>query len=153
MLVSGEIENVPLLDVLQVVSYSKQTGVLRVEGVEVQGALVFERGAVVCGESTSTRPLLARAASENDARCRLALRRVGTLAVLTELLGLRSGSFRFQGTKERLPRLANVPLDPFYDGGTLDTGELLLILATAVDKPTTPQEKVSEPSPTKERSH
>lgn len=47
MLVSGEIENVPLLDVLQVVSYSKQTGVLTVEGVEIRGAIVFEQGAVV----------------------------------------------------------------------------------------------------------
>ena len=124
MLVSGEIENVPLLDVLQVMSYSKQTGVLKVGGAEIQGALVFERGAIVCGESTSTRPLLARAALEREPRTHIALRRVGTLAALTELLGLRSGTFRFQGTKERLAELAGVSLAVFYDGGTLDTGEL-----------------------------
>jgi hypothetical protein len=153
MLVSGEIENVPLLDVLQVVSYSKQTGVLTVEGAEIRGSLVFERGAVVCGESTSTKPLLARAASEKEPRSRLALRRVGTLAVLTELLGLRSGSFRFQRTKARLAELAGVSLDPFYDGGTLDTGELLLVLATAVDKPAAPPAEVSGPSPERGRSH
>jgi hypothetical protein len=153
MLVSGEIENVPLLDVLQVVSYSKQTGVLTVEGASIQGALVFERGAVVCGESTSTRPLLARAASEQEARSRLALRRVGTLAVLTELLGLRSGAFRFQGMKGRLAELSGVGLVPFYDGGTLDTGELLLILATAIDRPVESPEKMSEPAPARERSH
>ena len=153
MLVSGEIENVPLLDVVQVMAYSKQTGVLKVGGAEIQGALVFERGAIVCGESTSTRPLLARAALEREPRTHIALRRVGTLAALTELLGLRSGTFRFQGTKERLAELAGVSLAVFYDGGTLDTGELLLILATAVDKPAPPPEKKSEPAQPKERSH
>jgi hypothetical protein len=153
MLVAGEIENVPLLDVLQVVSFSKQTGVLTVGGAEIQGAVVFERGAVVCGESTSTRPLLLRAASEREPRTHIALRRVGTLAALTELLGLSSGTFRFQGTNGRLAELAGVSLAPFYDGGTLDTGELLLILATAIDKPATPPEKVSEPAPAHERSH
>ena len=153
MLVLGEIENVPLLDVLQVVSYSKQTGLLTVGGPEIQGALVFDRGAVICGESTSTRPLLARAAAEKEPRFRLALRRVGTLAVLTELLGLRSGSFRFQQTKGRLAELVGVGLGPFYDEGTFDTGELLLVLATAVDKPAAPTEKVSEPAPARERSH
>jgi hypothetical protein len=153
MLVSGEIENVPLLDVLQVMSYSKQTGVLMVGGAEIRGALVFERGAIVCGESTSTRPLLARAALEREPRTHMALRRVGTLAALTELLGLSSGTFRFQGTIEPLAELANVPLAPFYQGGLLDTGELLLILATAIDKPAGPPEKVSEPAPARERSH
>jgi len=153
MLVSGEIENVPLLDVLQVVAYSKQTGVLTVEGAEIQGALVFEGGALVCGESTSTRALLARAASEKEPRTQIALRRVGTLAVLTELLGLRSGSFRFQRTKARLPELASIPLGPIYDGGTLDTGELLLILATAVDKVPAPAEKASAPAAPRERSY
>lgn len=153
MLVSGEIENVPLLDVLQVMSYSKQTGVLMIGGAEIRGALVFERGAIVCGESTSTRPLLARAALEREPRTHMALRRVGTLAALTELLGLRSGTFRFQRTKARLAELAGVSLDPFYDGGTLDTGELLLILATAVDKVAAPAEKASEPATARERSH
>jgi hypothetical protein len=154
MLVSGEIENVPLLDVLQVVAYSKQTGVLSVQGVGIEGSLVFERGAVVVGESTSTRTLLERAASESEPRARLALRRAGTLAVLTELLVLRSGKFRFQGTKARLADLVGVSLDAFYDEGTLDTGELLLLVATAIDKPAVPGEKSSsEPAAQTERSH
>ncbi|HEY7818110.1 MAG TPA: PilZ domain-containing protein, partial [Vicinamibacteria bacterium] len=56
-------------------------------------------------------------------------------AVLTELLGQRSGSFRFQRTRGRVPDLAGVRLAPFFETGTLDTGELLLVLATAIDKP------------------
>jgi hypothetical protein len=153
MLVSGEIENVPLLDVLQVVAYSKQTGVLRVQGNGTQGAILFEKGAIVCGESTTSRALLERAASEGEPRRRLALRRVATLAVMTELLGLRSGTFRFQGTKERLAELEGVPLASFYDGETLETGELLLLYATGIDKPAAPPAEVKEPSSARERSH
>jgi hypothetical protein len=151
MLVSGEIENVPLLDVLQVVAHSRQTGVLTVQGAEIQGVVVFERGGIVCGESTSTRPLLARAASSTDPRSRNALRRVGTLAVLAELLGLRSGSFRFQGASAPLAELAGVKLAPLYESGALDTGELLLLVATTIDLPVAPSPSVSEPAT--ERSH
>jgi hypothetical protein len=153
MLVSGEIENVPLLDVVQVVAYSKQTGVLRVKGPEASGSLVFVGGALLCGESTATKPLLARAASEADPRAHLALRRAGTLAVLTELLGLRSGSFRFEGMKTPLAELAGVSLGPLYAAGPLDTGELLLVLATAIDKPVGARADTSGPAPEQARSH
>jgi hypothetical protein len=139
MLVSGEIENVPLLDVLQVVAYSKQTGILTVQCPGTSGCLLFEEGAVVCGESTSTRLLLGRAAAEKEPRLRSSLRRVGTLAALTELLGQRSGSFRFQRTRGREPEVAGLRLAPFHELGTLDMGELLLVLATAIDKPLPPR--------------
>ncbi len=121
MLVSGEIENVPLLDVLQVVAHSKQTGVLTVQGVEMQGALVFERGGIVCGESAATRPLLARAASSKELRSRNALRRVATLAVLTELLALRFGvvSISENARAARSARRSR-PAEPIYESGALD---------------------------------
>lgn len=135
MLVSGEIENVPLLDVLQVVSFSKQTGVLEVEESATRGAVLFDGGNIVCAESTSTGPLLARAAREQDPRTRLALTRISTLATLTELLALRRGVFRFKNAKARPAELAGTSTQSFYDAGPLDTGELLLVLATSVDKP------------------
>jgi hypothetical protein len=151
MLVSGEVENVPLLDVVQVVAYSKQTGVLKVRGPEASGALVFSGGGLVCGESTSTHALLSRAASEGEPRVRLALRRAGTLAALTELLSLRSGTFQFEGGKTPVAELAGVSLRPFHESGALDTGELLLVLATSIDR----RDAAPAPSPAtqKERSH
>jgi hypothetical protein len=153
MLVSGEIENVPLLDVLQVIAYSKQTGILTVDCPGTRGSLVFEEGAVVCGESSSTKFLLERAAAEKDPRLRSSLRRVGSLAALTELLGQRSGSFRFQRTRGRQPEIAGLPLAPFHELGVLDMGELLLVLATAIDKPLPPSapEGLKEKGP--ERRH
>lgn len=134
MLVSGEIENVPLLEVLQVVSYSKQTGVLSVESGSSQGELLFEGGGIVCADSACTRALLVRAAAEGDPRTRAALRRVQALAALTELLALRKGSFRFRTLRAQLPEIGGVPTTSFYDGGAMDTGELLVVLATSIDR-------------------
>ena len=134
MIVSGELENVPLLDVLQVLAYSKQTGALFVESSETSGTIIFTQGAIVCGESSSTRLLLAKASREVEPQSRRAFRRVQAMACLTEILSLRKGVFRF--TKHETPpgELAGVDLRPFYASTPIPTAELLLVLATLVDK-------------------
>jgi hypothetical protein len=157
MLVSGEIENVPLLEVLQVVSFSRQTGVLSVESSSGQGALLFEGGGIVCADSVSTRALLLRAAAEFDPRTRLALRRVQALAALTELLALRSGSFRFRTLREPLAEIGGVSTKSFYESGPMDAGELLVVLATTIDKKdapvTEPVARAQVPVHDRERTH
>lgn len=163
MLVVGELENVPLLDVLQVVSHAKQSGILSVKGGSIQGNVVFDRGGLVCAESTSSRMLLQRAATESDARTRGVLRRVGALAALTELLTLRGGAFRFRRVEDPVADLAGVKTGVFYDTGPMDTGELLLVLATTIDKKEEPRkaspgaeekvEEVVDSEHEKERSH
>lgn len=148
MIVSGELENVPLLDVFQVLAFSSQSGALCVESGETTGTVVFDQGGIVCGESPATRLLLARAAQEVDPQTRRAFRRVQALACLTELMSLRHGVFRFEKLDEPLAELADVDTRPFYASGTMATADLLLILATAVDK------KEIAPSPAAhERSH
>ncbi len=134
MIVSGELENVPLLDVLQVLAYSKQTGALVVESPETSGTIIFAEGAIVCGESSSTRLLLAKASREVEPQSRRAFRRVQAMACLTEILSLRKGVFRF--TKHETPpdELAGVSLRPFYASPPIPTAELLLVIATLVDK-------------------
>ena len=134
MIVSGELENVPLLDVFQVLAFSSQSGALCVESGETTGTVLFDEGGIVCGESPATRLLLARAAQEVDPQTRRAFRRVQALACLTELMSLRSGVFRFKKHDEPLAELAGVDMRPFYASGTMATAEILLVLATAVDK-------------------
>jgi Domain of unknown function (DUF4388)/PilZ domain len=148
MLVSGELENVPLLDVLQVVSHAKQSGILSVEGSAIDGNVLFERGGLVCAESTSSRPLFERAALEQDPRGRTALRRVAALAALTELLGLRLGTFRFRRVDGAVSELSGVKTQFFYDAGPMDTGELLLVVATAIDKKEAPDRHRTPSTPT-----
>ena len=134
MIVSGELENVPLLDVLQVLAYSKQSGALFVEGTETSGTVLFDQGAIVCGESSSTRLLLAKAAGEVEPQSRRAYRRVQIMACLTEILSLRKGAFRFTKHETPLGELAGVDLRPFYASASMPTAEILLALATLVDK-------------------
>jgi uncharacterized protein (TIGR02266 family) len=153
MLVSGEIENVPLLEVLQVVAFSKQTGVLSVESALGDGAVLFDGGGIVCALSASTSALLLRAASESDPRTYLALRRVQALAALSELLALRTGTFQFKTLREPLDQVSGVPTRAFYDAGPMNAGELLLALATIVDKKDAPLPKPRAMSREQERSH
>ncbi len=134
MIVSGELENVPLLDVFQVLAFSSQSGALCVESGETTGTVLFDQGGIVCGESPATRLLLARAAQEVDPQNRRAFRRVQALACLTELMSLRIGVFRFKKYDQPLAELAGVDMRSFYASGTMSTGDLLLVLATAVDK-------------------
>lgn len=153
MLVSGEIENVPLLEVLQVVAFSKQTGALFVESPLGGGAVLVDQGGIVCADSISTRALLKRAASESDPRTYLAFRRVQALAALSELLALRIGTFQFRTLRERLDEISGVSTKSFYDAGPMDTGELLLALATIIDKKDAPIPKRTTRSREQERSH
>jgi hypothetical protein len=132
MLVTGKLENVPLLDVVQVIAHAKQSGILSVEGKEVQGSVLFEGGGIVCAESTSSRLLVQRAASGTKKEARAALRRVGALAALTELLALGVGVFRFRRIDAPITELAGMAMRRFYDAGPMDTGELLLAYATAI---------------------
>ena len=134
MIVSGELENVPLLDVFQVLAYSSQSGALHIESGEITGTVLFDKGAIVCGESPSTRLLLARAAQEVDPQNRRAFRRVQALACLTELMSLRTGVFRFKKHDEPMAELADVDLRSLYASEAMPTADLLLVLATAVDK-------------------
>lgn len=146
MIVSGELENVPLLDVFQVLAYSTQSGALEVESGETTGTIVFHEGGIVCGESPTTRLLLDRAAKELDPQNRRAFRRVQALAALTELMSLRTGSFRFKKHDEPLAELAEIDIRSFYRAGTMATAELLLVLATAIDK------KETAPSPSEQEA-
>jgi len=134
MIVTGEIENVPLLDVFQVLAYSHQTGALFVRSDETTRTVVFDEGGVVCAESPATRLLLERAAQEVDPQRRRTLRRAQTLACLAELMSLRTGVFQFKKLEEPLGELSGIDVSSFYASGAMSTADLLLVLATAVDK-------------------
>ena len=56
------------------------------------------------------------------------------MACLTELLSLRTGIFRFEKHNQPMTELAGVDMKSFYATGTMATSDLLLVLATAVDK-------------------
>lgn len=134
MIVTGEIENVPLLDVFQVLAYSNQSGALYVRSEQTTCTVVFDQGGIVGAESPATRLLLERAAHEVDPQNRRTLRRVQALACLAELMSLRTGVFQFKKLDEPMAELSGTDLSSFYASGAMSTADLLLVLATAVDK-------------------
>jgi hypothetical protein len=131
---SGRLETRPLLDVIQIVAYSQQSGVLSVKGPETRGLLIFDAGNVVCAYSPSALPLLVKAAKETDERNRLAFRRIQILTALRELFGLAAGDYRFVRKAEPIPELEGLDIRSFYASGPLDTGDLLLVLEKAMDE-------------------
>ena len=95
MALNGRLEELNLLEILQIVAFSKKTGTLRVEGAMARGAVLFREGIIVCAFSTATVPRLrAFAGIELGESERLVLRDQFRLA-LRELVGLREGHFEF----------------------------------------------------------
>jgi hypothetical protein len=131
---SGRLENRPLLDVIQIIAYSQQSGVLSVKGTSTKGLLIFDGGNVVCAYSPSALPLLVKAAKEAEERNRLVFRRIQILAALRELFEIAEGDYRFVKKDEPIGELEGLDIKSFYASGALDTGDLLLVLEKAMDE-------------------
>ena len=61
MSLTGNLEDLPLLDILQIVSFSKKTGYLSIQAEVGHGAIVFDAGFVVAAFTWQTPPLDPRA--------------------------------------------------------------------------------------------
>jgi hypothetical protein len=131
---TGRLETTPLLDIIQIVAYSQQTGLLSVKGVETKGLLIFRNGNIVCAYSPGALPLLVKAAKEQDPESRLSLRRIQVLTALRELFDLGEGDYRFVKRDEPVTELEGLDIRRFYEGGALDTGDLLLVMEKAMDE-------------------
>lgn len=133
MAFTGRLDTRPLLDVIQIVAYSQQNGILTVKGPETRGLVIFEGGNIVCAYSPAALPLLVKAAKERDDRHRLTYRRIQVLTALRELFDLVEGDYRFVHRQERVSELEGLDIKSFYAAGALDTGDLLLVLEKAMD--------------------
>jgi CheY-like chemotaxis protein len=130
---TGNLEDLPLLDIIQIVSFSKKTGHLTIRTPLGNGAIVFRDGSVVSAFTWDSLPADPRAATLPAAK-RHALIRNRIEMALEQLIRLREGQFSFALADEV----------PGSIGGreirheTLDAGinaqELLLDLARGIDE-------------------
>ena len=100
MALQGNLEDLPLLDIIQIVSFSKKTGYLSIEMEGGDGAIVFHDGLVVSaftGDVAARRPAPRRAA---DGRARAARSRSRIGFALEQLARLREGAFGFELTDD-----------------------------------------------------
>ena len=129
----GRLDDRPLLEVIQIVAYSSQSGILSIKSADVKGLVIFYEGNVVCAYSPTALSILVKAAKERDEATRLSLRRIQILMALRELFDLAEGDYRFVKRAEPVPGLKGLDIGSFYKAGALDTGDLLLVLETAMD--------------------
>jgi CheY-like chemotaxis protein len=130
---NGNLEDLPLLDILQIVSFSKKTGYLAIQAEPGTGAIVFREGLVVASFTWDSLPVDPRAASLPEAkRNNLIYNRIAL--ALEQLIRLREGQFSFNLTEQIPTQIAGREIS----GETLPAGinpqELLLDLARGIDE-------------------
>jgi CheY-like chemotaxis protein len=130
---NGRLEDLPLLDIVQVVAFSQKTGYLSLETPRGEAAIVFERGLVVSCFTPETPAIEARVA-QLPAGERAALIRKRIETALEELVRLREGQFLFSLTPE-VPASVNhreIRAETLEHG--IKAEELLLELARGMDE-------------------
>jgi uncharacterized protein (TIGR02266 family) len=128
----GRLEDTPLLELVQILAYSRKSGLLTVKGGEVRGLVIFHDGNVVCAYSPGALSLLVKAAKETDPKHRFSLRRIQILTSLRELFDLPEGDYRFVRGSKPVPELEGLDIRMFYEDGALDSGDLLIALEKAM---------------------
>ena len=101
MSLTGNLEDLPLLDILQIVSFSKKTGYLSIRTAAGEGAIVFRDGLVVASFTWDSLPVDPRLRAIPPAKRAAVLRQRIELA-LEHLIRLREGEFNFS-LAERTP--------------------------------------------------
>jgi CheY-like chemotaxis protein len=129
----GNLEDLPLLDIIQIVSFSQKTGYLSIEMEGGDGAIIFSAGLVVAAFTASSPPADPRLASlPRDARERAVRARIGF--ALAQLARLREGAFAFELT-EAVPAVVGsrrIRDETLAQG--INPQEMLLDLAQGLDE-------------------
>ncbi len=133
MSLNGNLEDLPLLDILQIVSFSKKTGYLAIQAEPGQGAIVFRDGLVVASFTWDSLPVDPRAASLPEAK-RATLIRERIAMALEHLIRLREGQFSFSLTEEIPAAIAGRDITGETLHGGINPQELLLDLARGIDE-------------------
>jgi CheY-like chemotaxis protein len=129
----GNLEDLPLLDIIQIVSFSKKTGYLSIEMEGGEGAIVFVEGLVVSAFTAASPPADPRLGLlPKDARERAVRSRIGF--ALDQFARLREGGFAFE-LSEDVPAIVghrDIRLETLERG--INPQEMLLDLAQGLDE-------------------
>jgi CheY-like chemotaxis protein len=133
MSLTGNLEDLPLLDILQIVSFSKKTGYLTIQALEGAGAIVFHDGLVVSAFTWESLPVDPRAATLPPERRHAAIKNRIVMA-LERLTRLREGQFNFALVDEVPQQIGarEIGLETLPTG--INPQEMLLDLARGLDE-------------------
>jgi len=130
---TGNLEDLPLLDILQIVSFSKKTGSLGITTAAGEGAIVFQEGFVVASFAWDSPPLepgfQALEKKQREAEVRRRIERA-----LEQLIRLREGQFNFSLSEQPPKKVGarEIELETLANG--INPQELLLDLARGMDE-------------------
>jgi len=130
----GRLEDLALLDILQIIAFSRKTGYLSVEGSLGRGALLFKDGLVLCAYSWSTLSYLRQIASGHYSGELDTIIRQQVEVTLRELTTLREGAFFFRLSDTIATQLGGVDISVFLDRPGVDPQHLLLDMAKDMDE-------------------
>ena len=132
MSLTGNLEDLPLLDIIQIVSFSRKTGYLSIEMSKGQGGIVFREGLVVSAFTADSPPIDPRfAALPADRRDKAIRSRIAF--ALEQMARLREGAFGFELTED-VPRvLGERDISPETLAGGINPQNLLLDLTSGID--------------------
>jgi CheY-like chemotaxis protein len=129
---SGSVEDLPLLEILQVVSFCQKTGHLKVRAPDGDAAVVFESGRVVAGYVWDVPPLGRDQPPEGPARELVVRQRIAS--ILERLVRLREGEFAFNLANEVPTSLGGRDLSGERLPHGINPEEMMLDLARQLDE-------------------
>jgi len=129
---SGSVEDLPLLEILQVVSFCQKTGHLTVRAPHGEAGVVFDSGRVVSGYAWDVPPLAPLEPPKGGARESVVRERIAL--ILEKLVRLRDGEFAFNLTQEVPITLAGRDLSEEMLPYGINPEELMLDLAKKLDE-------------------
>jgi hypothetical protein len=133
MSLTGNLEDLPLLDILQIVSFSKKTGYLTIRTDAGEAAIVFREGYVVSSFTWDSLPIDPRAASLPEEKRRELIRQRIEIA-LEQLIRLREGQFNFSLSDQIPGRIGPRDISQESLEMGINPQELLLDLARGIDE-------------------
>ncbi len=134
MALNGRLEDLNLLEILQIVAFSKKTGTLEVQAPHAQGSILFRRGRLLCAMSPSTAAAVRSLAGEPldpasqphlESQIRISLR---------ELVALREGRFEFRLCRSLPVQWGGLDASNFLKGEGIEPVAILLGLAREIDE-------------------
>ncbi len=133
MSLTGNLEDLPLLDIIQIVSFSKKTGYLSIKMEAGDGGIVFLDGLVVSAFTAGSPPVDPRLVDLPAAK-REQLIRSRIIFALEQLTRLREGGFSFELTEDVPRALGSRDLVLETMAGGINPQDLLLDLAAGMDE-------------------
>ncbi|MFI4943794.1 MAG: response regulator [Burkholderiales bacterium] len=132
MSLSGSVEDLPLLEILQVVSFCQKTGHLTVRAPDGEAGVVFDSGRVVSGYAWDVPPLPPLDPPQGAARESVVRERIAS--ILERLVRLRDGDFAFNLTQDVPVTLAGRNLSDEMLPYGINPEEMVLDLAKKLDE-------------------